>query len=237
MRKLKGSGSYLRNQTWKNLVKSVFCLIMFGLVFFLIILKILLTFRVGWFDEAVLLAPLVLIAGFYYYLRRYRVYRGGLEGEKRVAKLLSVTLSNDYYLLNGMHFGGGDGDVDHIVLGPNGVFVIETKNWSGKIMCHGDKWQRKSRRRFTGSPSRQLKKNVAKVQRILDLSPFRELRVWVEGAVVFTNNADLHLNNPTVPILKLQQLPNYITNQQNRNNRYPTQQLEQIAKEIIKQIH
>jgi hypothetical protein len=40
-------------------------------------------------------------------------------------------LSDDYYLLNDLYLRDGGGDIDHIVLGPNGVFVLETKNWSG----------------------------------------------------------------------------------------------------------
>jgi hypothetical protein len=227
----------LRNQTWKNFGKAALCLIVFGLVLFLVILKILLTFRVDLFDEAALLASLVPMAGFYVFLRRYHVYGGGLEGEKRVVKLLSSTLSDDYYLLNGMHFCKGGEDVDHVVLGPNGVFVIETKNWSGAITCNGDSWQRHGKRN-TGSPSEQAKKNAARIRRAVEASGKIPFSVWVEAIVVFTNNnTDLHINNPTVLILKLHQLSNYITTHKNDSNRYTIQQLEQIRKEIQKQAY
>jgi hypothetical protein len=240
MRKLKSSaGNYLRNQTWKNLGKAALCLTVFSLVFFSIILKILLTFRVGFFEEAVLLVSLLPLVAFYYFLHRYRVYRGGWEGEKLVAKLLSATLSDEYYLINGVHFRGG-GDIDHIILGPNGVFAVETKNWSGRITCNGDDWQRQGRRHVSGSPSRQAKNNAAKIKRTLDASAtLRPLNIWVEAILVFTNShTDLHTYNPTVPTLKLHQLPNYITTHKNHNrNRYTTHQLQQIADEIQKQTH
>ena len=92
------------------------------------------------------------------------------------------------------------------------------------------------KRNFKGSPSRQVKRNTAKIKHIIDSSQaFRSLGVWVEGIVVFTNNhATLHLNNPTVSILKLPQLPNYITTHESSNN-YSGQQLEAIGKEILKQ--
>ena len=235
MRNLKGSGSYLKNQTRKNLAKAILSIVLFGLIFFTISLHALFTLSLGIFEEAGLLLSLVPLAAFYYYLRKYRIYNGGMQGEKSVAKLLSKTLSNDYYLINDLYLHDGGGDIDHIVLGPNGVFVLETKNWSGKITCYGDEWQRPGRHNM-GSPSRQVKRNAAKIKRIIDSSPtLSSLGIWVEGIVVFTNNhASLNINNPTVPILKIQQLPNHITTHKTNNN-YTRQQLEQIGKEIIKQ--
>ncbi|MBE3115946.1 NERD domain-containing protein, partial [Candidatus Bathyarchaeota archaeon] len=172
-----------------------------------------------------------------FYLHKYRIYSGGWEGEKSVAKLLSKTLSDDYYLINDVYLHDGGGDIDHIVLGPNGVFVLETKNWSGKITCNGDQWQRPGKRGFKGSPSRQVKRNAAKIRNIIDSSQLKPLGIRVEGIVVFTNNhSSLNVNNPTVPILKLQQLPSHMTAQKTYNS-YTSQQLEQIGKEILKQTH
>jgi hypothetical protein len=63
----------------------------------------------------------------------------------------------------------------------------------------------------------------------------RSLEVMVEGIVVFTNNhTTLHLNNPTVLVLKLPQLPNHITAFRNTGN-FSSQQLEDIVKEILRQ--
>ena len=238
MRKIKGSGSYLKNQTRKNLAKAFLCLFLFGLIFFSLSLKVLFTLSLGIFEEVGLLLSLVPLAAFYYYLRKYRIYNGGWQGEKSVAKLLRKTLSDDYSLINDVYLHNGSGDIDHIVLGPNGVFVLETKNWSGKITCYGDEWQRPGKRGFKGSPSRQVKRNAAKIRNIIDSSPtLRPLGIRVEGIVVFTNNrSSLNLNNPTVPILKIQQLPNHITAQKTYNG-YTIQQLEQIGKEILKQAH
>ena len=236
MRKMKGSGSYLKNQTRKNLAKAFLCIVLFGLIFFAFCIRVLLTLSLGIFEAAGLLASLVPLAAFYFYQRKYRIYNGGLQGEKTVIKLLNKTLSNDYYLINDVYLRDGGGDIDHIVLGPNGVFVLETKNWSSKINCNGDEWQRIGKRNFKGSPSRQAKRNAAKIKHIIDSSPtLRLLGIWVEGLVVFTNNhSQLQLSNPTVPILKIQQLPNHITTHKT-NNQYTRQQLEQIGSEILKQ--
>ena len=238
MRKLKGSGSYLKNQTRKNLAKAFLSIVLFGLIFFALCLRVLLTLSLGILEASGLLASLIPLAAFYYYQRKYRIYNGGLQGEKAVIKLLNKTLNDDYYLINDVYLRDGGGDIDHIVLGPNGVFVLETKNWSGKITCNGDEWQRPGKHSM-GSPSRQAKRNAAKIKHLIDSSPaLRPMGVWVEGLVVFTNNhAKLNINNPTVTILKLQQLPNHITTYKINNHTITQRQLEQIGKEILKQIH
>jgi hypothetical protein len=236
MRKMKGSGSYLKNQVRKNLAKAILCAFLFCLIFFAVALNAVLTLNLDILGIIGLAASLAPLGASYYYLHRYRVYSGGWAGEKQVSKLLSSRLSDDYFLLNDLHLAGGGGDIDHIILDPSGVLVLETKNWSGEITCHGDEWQRAGKRNFKGSPSLQVKRNAARIRHVIDASPsLRSLGIAVEGIVVFTNkHANLKLNNPTVPILKLPVLPNRITSQRAAvalNRR----QLEEIAEEILKQ--
>jgi hypothetical protein len=57
-------------------------------------------------------------------------YHGGAGGEYNVDAVLS-RLPQEFHLFNGVGFYAGD--VDHIVVGPTGVFVVETKNHSGTI--------------------------------------------------------------------------------------------------------
>lgn len=238
MRKIKGSSSYLKNQVRKNLAKAFLCLVLFGLVFSVSSLRALFALKLSIFEEVGLLVSLVPLASFYFYLRNHRIYNGGWEGEKQVTKLLNDKLSDDYILINDLCLDNGEGDIDHLVLGPRGIFVLETKNWSGQITCDGDEWQRPGKRNFKSSPSRQVKRNAAKIKRVIDSSQaFRPLGIWIEGIVVFTNNhAALHLNNPTVAILKLPQLSNYIVTHGGSHS-HTSQQLEAIGEEILKQKH
>jgi eukaryotic-like serine/threonine-protein kinase len=97
-------------------------------------------------------------------LRKYHIYRSGWQSKKEVATLLSRTLSDDYYLLNNLYLRDGGGDIDHIVLGSNGIFVLETKNWKGRIFCNGDEWRQTGKRNFSGRPSRQVKRKAAKIK-------------------------------------------------------------------------
>jgi len=233
LRMLKGSNGYLRNQVRKNFTNAALCLVVFVLVFFVSTLGMLLTLSVNIYEEGALLASLVPLGGFYFFLRRYNRYNGGLEGEERVAKLLRGNLGDDYFLINDLYLNSG-GDIDHVVLGPTGVFVLETKNWSGEISCHGDYWQRIGRGKFKGgNPSLQVKRNAAKIARLIYASN-AENRLNIENIVEFTNShAILHLNNPSVTILRLPQLPNYITTRA-RNDGLTKPRLEAIAEEILK---
>jgi hypothetical protein len=165
MRVLRKLGGYLRNQARRNLAAAVLCILLFcAILLFAASEVFFFRLSLGFFEAALLLVSLVPLAAFYFYLGGYRAYSGGLEGEKRVAKLLTSSLSNDYYLINSISFANDHGDIDHIVLGPNGVFVIETKNWSGRITCQGDNWQRRNRRgnNAFSSPSLQAKKTPPK---------------------------------------------------------------------------
>jgi len=235
MRKIKASSNYLKNQTRKNLAKAALSIIIFGVAVFALMLRVLSSFQVGILEQAVLVFLLAPLIAFYFYLRKYRIYSGGWEGEKRVAKLLIGGLSDDYYLMNDLYLQGDGGDIDHVVLAPGGVFVLETKNWSGSITCRGDEWQRVDKGNFSQSPSRQVKRNAAKIKHIIDNSRLRSLNIRVEGIVVFTNRkSTLHINNTTVSILKLQQLLNYIAVHGN-TRRLSREQLEAIGKEIAKQ--
>jgi hypothetical protein len=236
MRKMKGSGNYLKNQVRKNLAKAAGCLLLFFLIFGALSLYVLSNLSLNIFEAAGLLLSLVPLGAFYYYLHKYRIYNGGWAGEKQVTKLLASKLSDDYILLNDLYLRGGGGDIDHIVLGPNGIFVLETKNWSGDVTCYGDEWRRVGKGNFKGSPSLQVKRNVAKIRQIIDSNPaLRHFGIWIEGIVVFTNNhSTLHLNNPAVLILKVSQLPNHIITY-NGANRFSRDQLEEIGGEILKQ--
>jgi hypothetical protein len=59
-----------------------------------------------------------------------RWYRGAL-GEIAVGRSLS-RLDSDWVVLHAVPVGRGDADIDHVIVGPAGVFTVNTKNHSGK---------------------------------------------------------------------------------------------------------
>jgi hypothetical protein len=139
----------------------------------------------------------------------------GAEGEEKVAGHLGL-LGDPYRVIHDVVLPGMTGNIDHIILGPNGVFVIETKNNNGFISCNGDSWtQRKVGQRGTpymgkiGCPSKQAKRHAILVRSFI--RDKLSVNIYVNCAVVFTNQqATLRIYNPTVFVLKPHELCEFI---------------------------
>lgn len=63
-------------------------------------------------------------------LRRIERFFKGARGEERVSEILRG-LPAGYHVFNDFHAAGRR--VDHVVIGPAGVFSVETKFWRGRI--------------------------------------------------------------------------------------------------------
>ncbi len=101
----------------------------------------------------------------------------GKSGEEFVTKLLREDLPDNCYILNDVDVSDGrrSAQNDHIVLSPAGLFVIETKAYSGTLSGHAedDKWTQikerngsKSRTRLT-NPIQQNKYHVEVIRQFL----------------------------------------------------------------------
>lgn len=70
-------------------------------------------------------------------LRHAELYERGAEGERIVGKLLA-TLPPEWTVLHDVRWPGRQrANIDHIVIGPTGVFIIDSKNWSGATALRG----------------------------------------------------------------------------------------------------
>ncbi len=63
-------------------------------------------------------------------------HQKGAVGERQIAAIFR-SLSDDYHVFHGVEVEG-NGDMDHIVVGPTGVFCIDAKNWRGPIKADED---------------------------------------------------------------------------------------------------
>ena len=62
--------------------------------------------------------------------------RSASEGERRTAGLLQCELPDDWVVIWGVliiRFGGIYEEVDFIVVGDHGVYLIEDKSWNGRV--------------------------------------------------------------------------------------------------------
>ena len=89
----------------------------------------------------------------------------GAAGERRTAGYLDPLRQRGFVVLNNRRPPGVKADIDHLVTGPTGLFVIETKNWSrradarfGRLSVAG--WDRTA-------AIEQVKRNATAVQLVL----------------------------------------------------------------------
>jgi Nuclease-related domain len=60
-------------------------------------------------------------------------WRRGAAGERRTARLLDRLTRDGYVVFHDLAIPGSPANVDHLVIGPSGVFVIDSKQWSGSV--------------------------------------------------------------------------------------------------------
>lgn len=155
-------------------------------------------------------SALLLLPVTWYYYGKWRSYQKGLCGERSIMKILS-SLDDSYTVFNDVTLPGTGGNIDHILVGPGGVFAIETKNYSGCIACSGDAWARKKGETWVTmnrSPSKQAKYNASMVKNFLRRYRIEE---WVTPVVVFVDPAmKAFFADPTVDIVYAHELKKHI---------------------------
>jgi hypothetical protein len=143
-------------------------------------------------------------------VRRWGRWFLARRGEARVAEILK-SLPDDYVLLNDLVLPGSKGNIDHVLIGPNGVFAIQTKNYSGFVKCEDDQWLVNGRP--IRSLSKQAKRNSMAVRGcIASLFPAAKNNVpYVVPLMIFVGSgARLKLFKPTLSILRLNELVEFI---------------------------
>jgi hypothetical protein len=65
-----------------------------------------------------------------------RTWQRGAAGERRTARLLDRLARDGYVVFHDLAIPGSPANVDHLVIGPTGVFVIDSKQWIGSVR-HG----------------------------------------------------------------------------------------------------
>jgi hypothetical protein len=121
--------------------------------------------------------------------------RAGIAGEQLVAVELGRALTDDWTLLHGYH--NRRGEIDHLLVGPKGLFAIEVKNLNATVYVDGDRWradkydnygnlveQRPIEDRKGRSPSEQLNESAAELERFLHQ---RGHRIQTQRVVVLTH--------------------------------------------------
>lgn len=143
----------------------------------------------------------------------------GRHGERVVTKILSRELSDRYYVINDANaaFGRKTAQIDHLVICPQGLFVLETKNWRGRL--EGDEKENMWKQyRGDGAAPVFLHNPVEQNQHHIDvLRSFLKTRqlpsdINMISAIVMTNrSSSWEIKNQTVPLMTPDDLPDFIS--------------------------
>ena len=126
----------------------------------------------------------------------------GNKGEEKVSSTLKK-LKVDHHVFNNVSFINEKSEmthqIDHILVHPHGVFVIETKNYYGEIIADTDEgyWVKiiKGKKEIIHNPLRQNKSHVRIVKKLLK-------DVDVISLVVFVKNNAPYMGDENVINLK-----------------------------------
>ncbi len=124
-----------------------------------------------------------------------RIYESGFRGESESEELIARSLPNDYYGIPNVRvqYDGKESELDMVVVGKTGVFIVETKNHGGTIWgSYGEhQWtQMKVGRGGTPyskefySPIKQVKTHIYRLAHFLRQNG---VQVHVDAMVVFAN--------------------------------------------------
>jgi hypothetical protein len=67
-----------------------------------------------------------------------RSWQRGAAGERRTARRLHRLPRDGYVVFHDVALPGSPANVDHLVIGPSGVFVIDSKQWTGQVYQSSD---------------------------------------------------------------------------------------------------
>jgi hypothetical protein len=166
MRIEKSIGKYSEEQARKNLKKGIPILVISYAVLIVTGLDYLpIYINLGKLSPVVnFIAGIAFMFGLMQFFVPYQHWKSGLNGERKVAENISSKLGNEHALFNDVMLKDGQhkGNIDHIIVGPRGIFTIETKNIQGAVSVNGDDWKGAHR-----SPSLQAKNHARRIYNIL----------------------------------------------------------------------
>lgn len=140
-------------------------------------------------------AAIVLCAIAYFILgRRYNVLLSGVRGERALEKIARRHRNNyDIFINCPVHYKRSRSEIDMIMLGKNGLIIIEVKNHSGTI-CGSDtdeKWSQYKHYRDGKNTESELKNPIKQITRQRDILKgilkANGIDVWIDCVVYFSN--------------------------------------------------
>jgi hypothetical protein len=141
-------------------------------------------------------------------------HRRGEEGEEKTVQLIVQALDGNWRLFRNVLLPGrNQGDLDLVLVGPPGVWVLEVKNFSGEYRTGGATWQYRHGKTWKAAsvnPSQQASTNAARLASFFKAS---NLKVFVTPAIVWANESSpLFVKDPAVAVWPFKRLPDELGN-------------------------
>ena len=129
-----------------------------------------------------LVLSLIFIIAFFVLRKEYEILQSGVRGEESTLKILRK-LPKEYTVLTNpvIHNRGVTMELDFVVVGKNGVFIVESKNYRGTVLGKTSKpyWKQikygKNNKTHEKEVSNPAKQSFRQKQRLIEL--FRDLRI------------------------------------------------------------
>ena len=165
-----------------------------------------------------------------------RNHKQGRDGEDKVVDVMRETLDGSCHVFRNCVLPDKKGDIDAILVSPQGLFVFEVKNYNMKCENNQEEWffySGKKKKKLKENPTLQAKRNAVRLAKYLeaDFSRNKE-RKWVNPIVVMANADVVCLESaPSVPIWRIQYLSDELGNIPNKR-----EISEQLQSEICKKL-
>jgi hypothetical protein len=150
-------------------------------------------------------------------MHRIESHRQGHGGEQRVLDAVRQNLDGAWTLFSNVELPERrGGDIDMVLVGPSGVWVLEVKNFEGAYRNYGEHWDYRAGKDWKPArkrgPSRQARDNAVRLANFLRADGLRQ---YVEPAVVWANEATTpEVEQPVVPVWTLDRLSDELGNLQ-----------------------
>jgi len=155
----------------------------------------------------------------FYGFNKNKSWDKGIKGESIVAEYLNL-LPKDYFVFNDVKFPGSYGNLDHVVIGPTGIYVIEAKNYKGFFLVKDDEWFYKGGKNITksmGQPGKQVIDNAMSLKNFFIANGVKMDGVWVSSIVTLVdNNFKIEQKPQKYNVLFPATIPEFIQNSNRR---------------------
>lgn len=113
-------------------------LLLFDLIVTVVIWFALLQFGLPIASIGATIAAVSVIGGWLALPQGTVAWRRGADGERRTATYLKPLEQVGFIVLHDRRVPGSRANIDHVAIGPTGVWVVETKSWRGRISIEHD---------------------------------------------------------------------------------------------------